>query len=224
MPSMFTTSRPLNFPAESMTVAVSGTFYRRRAKRAIDLCGTLVLLLLLSPLLLSIWLTLRASLGPGVVLRQRRIGHGGVAFDCFKFRTMDHDRRRTAQPAPPEGGDRRVGHKRDDDPRHTPLGRALRRYSLDELPQLCNVLLGDMSLIGPRPELEGRCDDEFRAHVRHTVRPGLTGAFQTSSLRSTATLAEGVDADEAYVVACSLRADALIALRTVRALVAGTGR
>jgi hypothetical protein len=107
-------------------------FYDSIVKPAMDFVGAALLLVSLTPVLLMVALAVRARLGPGVIYRQQRVGRGGKAFTMFKFRSMEPDRR-TAQ-LPFEGFDRRVSHKRDDDPRHTSLGRFLRRTRLDELP------------------------------------------------------------------------------------------
>ena len=123
--------------------------YQRIVKPIIDIVGTAVLLVLLLPVVLAVALAVRAKLGKHVIYRQERMGRYGKPFVMYKFRTMHPDRRRAQVPF--EGIDRRVCHKRDDDPRHTPFGRSLRRSSLDELPQLWNVMKGNMSLVGPSP-------------------------------------------------------------------------
>ena len=124
------------------------------------------------------------SMGRPVLFRQRRIGRDGEPFEVIKFRTMLPDRRGQRLDVI---HDRRRTHKSHDDPRHTAVGRVLRKYSLDELPQLFNVLRGEMSLVGPRPELDSVVElYPQELHQRHYVRPGLTGLWQVSARRKRA--------------------------------------
>ncbi|MCC6435246.1 MAG: sugar transferase, partial [Acidimicrobiales bacterium] len=165
------------------SVAPRRTAYVRLTKPAVDRAGGAVLTVATAPVVALALLAVRVKLGPGVLLRQPRVGRDGTVFPMYKIRTMRPDRR--LNQAPFDGPDRRQSHKRDDDPRHTPLGRLLRKYSIDELPQFWNVLRGDMSLVGPRPELVSVVDRyNLWDHPRHQVKPGLTGPWQVSSLRS----------------------------------------
>lgn len=198
------------------------TWYGRWGKRCLDVIGAAALLLVLLPVLVVVLLGVRLVLGRGVFYQQQRVGRGGRPFAMKKVRTMLADRRRAelgiAFP------DRRRSHKRVDDPRHTRLGRLLRRTSLDELPQLLNVLRGDMSLVGPRPELvDVACRGGLVDHPRHQVRPGITGPWQTSALRRSARISDGLALDLAYVEQMSLRRDLAILGRTAAAVLRGTG-
>lgn len=191
-------------------------FYARWGKTAIDRMGAAVLLVLAAPVLLVVTLLVLATLGHPVVLRQQRVGMGGRRFDMLKFRTMEPDRRARQQPL--GGPDRRVSHKTLDDPRHTPVGKMLRKLSLDELPQLWNVLRGDMSLVGPRPEMSYLVDRfEPWQHARHQVRPGLTGLWQTSA-RGTGRIAEFIHLDVEYIRRMSLWTDVKLLVKTVPVL------
>lgn len=187
-----------------------------------------VLLVALLPLLLVIAAALRWKLGPGVIYRQARIGQGGETFQILKFRTMEADRR-TATTDRRSGDraaatDRRQTHKSDHDPRHNALGRFLRKTSLDELPQLWNVVAGDMTLVGPRPELESVADKYgFRDHPRHVVVPGITGLWQVSEFRNEL-LHEHIDIDVDYVQKVSLGLDLRIIAQTLLLFVRPTGR
>jgi lipopolysaccharide/colanic/teichoic acid biosynthesis glycosyltransferase len=179
-----TSARPMPAPALvellGLDIEVPAGVYLRVVKPVIDRALALVALLVILPAMLAIALVLRVRLGRGILFRQERIGRGGVPFTVYKFRTMLPDRRRDA--ATFVGTDRRVTHKSVDDPRHTRVGQFLRRWSLDELPQLLNVLRGEMSLVGPRPELPHVVQRyEPWEHVRHVVRPGLTGFWQTTA-------------------------------------------
>ena len=196
--------------------------YQRIVKPLIDIVGAGVLLVLLMPMLLVVALAVRAKLGKDVIYRQERAGRDGKPFVMYKFRTMHPDRRRSQ--ARFEGIDRRLCHKRDDDPRHTPFGRFLRRSSFDELPQLFNVLKGSMSLVGPRPELpQVVARYQPWQHQRHQVKPGLTGFWQVSD-RAGGLAYEGVDLDIRYLEELSLLTDLRVLLRTVPVTLRRTGR
>lgn len=178
-------------------------------------------LVLLAPLLATIAGAVRWKLGRGVLYRQSRIGRHGEEFTILKFRTMAPDRRVDRSTVDRE---RRRTHKSDQDPRHHPLGRLLRRTSLDELPQLWNVVRGDMTLIGPRPELTEVADRYgFRHHRRHDVLPGITGLWQVSPHRLDP-LHEHIDVDSRYVRQVSLGLDLRIIAASFRLLFRPTGR
>ena len=167
---------------EDLHLVRSRSTYERRLKRPLDLVGSLVILAMFSPLFLVIAAMIRLKLGKGVLYRQERVGQGERAFMIYKFRTMGHDRRQR-QTDIPVATDRRSNHKTEDDPRHTGVGRVLRRFSLDELPQLFNVVRGEMSLVGPRPEVYEIADERgYLHHPRHEVKPGMTGPYQVSDL------------------------------------------
>jgi lipopolysaccharide/colanic/teichoic acid biosynthesis glycosyltransferase len=154
-------------------------------RRALDIAVALTLLLLLSPLLLFLAALVRTTSGRPTIFRQRRMGEGGREFTLYKFRTMRPD---ATGPRLTSGAD----------PRVTGTGRLLRRFALDELPQLFNVLRGDMTLVGPRPEpaeLAHRFPPAYRWMFRH--RPGLTGPCQLHS-RSHAAMLNGMPDPEEY--------------------------
>jgi lipopolysaccharide/colanic/teichoic acid biosynthesis glycosyltransferase len=153
------------------------------------------------------------EMGTPVVFRQRRVGKEGRAFTVYKFRTMAPDRRGNFNGY--SGADRRRYHKAETDPRHTHLGRWLRKWSLDELPQLFNVLRGDMSLVGPRPEVvEVVRRYEPWQHRRHEVKPGMTGMWQVIA-RGDGPMHEHASLDLAYVEQCSFSLDLKILLQTI---------
>ena len=193
--------------------------YDRAGKRALDMVGAAVLLVLLAPVMASVALAIRLTMGSKVLFFQERVGRNGRTFRMVKFRSMRHDRRGTAMRASFDGIDRRLTHKTSADPRHTGVGRFIRKWSLDELPQLFNVLKGDMSLVGPRPELVqvahryGLVD-----HPRHCVRPGITGLWQVSKSRGSL-LHENVHIDLDYVRKVTFLGDCAILLRTVTSVV-----
>jgi len=191
------------------------TRYSRFLKRPFDLVAASVGLLVLTPVLLLIALLVRINLGKGgIIYRQQRVGRNGQSFDILKFRSMLPDRR-TGRKAY-IGPERRKTHKSAEDPRHTRFGRFLRASSLDELPQLINVIRGDMSLIGPRPELVSVAAREgFLVHPRHLERPGITGRFQISELRAKNRISAGLHLDVAYVANVRFITDMGILFKTM---------
>ncbi len=189
--------------------------YERLVKPCIDrlVAGTILLLLL--PVLAVIAVGVWAQLGSPVLFRQERVGLRGRPFTMYKFRTMRLDRRVARRAF--AGADRRVRHKSEADPRLVPLGRFMRKWSLDEIPQLFNVLLGDMSLVGPRPELvEIVRQYEPWQHRRHEVRPGITGLWQISD-RANGVMHEQTALDLPYLELISFATDCKIIAQTVPA-------
>jgi lipopolysaccharide/colanic/teichoic acid biosynthesis glycosyltransferase len=155
------------------------------------------------------------KLGRPAIFKQQRVGLNGREFTVYKLRTMRQDRR--ANIVQYNGADRRVNHKSPDDPRHVPLGQFLRKWSLDEIPQFWNVALGDMSLIGPRPELPFLVARyEPWQHRRHAVKPGITGLWQVSA-RDDTPMHLATDLDVEYVESVSLGRDMRVLLMTVPA-------
>lgn len=193
-------------------------------KTLLDRLGALLLLTLLSPVFALIAIAIAIDSKGGVIFRQSRVGAGGNRFTMLKFRTMvpDAEKRLDEVRGQADAGND-VMFKRTDDPRVTRVGRILRRYSLDELPQLFNVLTGDMSLVGPRPPLPREVAAyESDAIRRLRVRPGLTGLWQVSG-RSDLSWDESLRLDLRYVDNWSVMFDLQILWRTVRAVVQGEG-
>ena len=208
-------------PTDTAIVRVVGS-YDRFFKRCIDFVGSLLCLVILLPVIAGVALAVRLVLGPNIFFRQERVGRNGKTFRMIKFRSMMHDRR--SDNADFDGSDRRQTHKSLNDPRHTPVGRFIRKWSLDELPQLFNVVKGDMSLVGPRPELVRVAQaHNLIEHPRHLVRPGITGLWQVSRERSSL-LHENVHIDTDYVTRVTFIGDAKILLRTVGAVLHARGR
>ncbi|MCL2794423.1 MAG: sugar transferase [Microbacteriaceae bacterium] len=190
------------------------------AKRAFDLVVGSLLIVLLSPVLLVIALAVATSSSGPVLFRQKRIGLNGRLFNMLKFRSMvvDAEARLVELHAAQRDAGNGVLFKMQDDPRVTRVGRVLRRYSLDELPQLFNVVLGTMSLVGPRPSLERERDQyEEDMYRRFLVKPGITGLWQVSG-RSNLTWEESVRLDLYYVENWSMTGDLSILWRTARAV------
>jgi lipopolysaccharide/colanic/teichoic acid biosynthesis glycosyltransferase len=191
--------------------------YARRVKPAGDRVLGTVSVILLSPLLGAVAGAVRVSLGAPVLYRQTRVGLRGRHFTVLKFRSMTPDRRVALMPH--QGVERRVSFEATDDARHTPLGSFLRRWSLDELPQLWNVARGDMSLVGPRPEVPPAVATyPDQAVERHLVRPGLTGLWQVTA-RGVMPMEKAVAIDIEYVRRVSFRLDVEIMLKTLPVVV-----
>jgi exopolysaccharide biosynthesis polyprenyl glycosylphosphotransferase len=185
------------------------------AKHAFDRVGAALLLFLLAPLLLTLATLVKLSSPGPVLFRQRRVGRDGQPFDLLKFRSMaypageeEFEPQDGAAPGGVEGADRR-----------TPIGRLLRRTSLDELPQLLNVLMGEMSLVGPRPErpeFVALFQQEINRYgERHRVRAGMTGWAQVHGLRGQTSIADRAEWDNYYIENWSMRLDVKILLMTL---------
>jgi exopolysaccharide biosynthesis polyprenyl glycosylphosphotransferase len=195
----------------------------RWAKRAFDVMGAVCLLVVLLPVTLATALAVKTHDGGPVLFRQIRVGRDGQPFSCLKFRTMvvDAERLRGALVESTAGDS--VLFKLADDPRVTRPGRWIRRFSLDELPQLWNVMRGQMSLVGPRPPLPeevARYEDDMNRRLR--VRPGMTGLWQVSG-RSDLSWDDTVRLDLYYVDNWSMVQDLAILVRTLRAVVGSEG-
>jgi lipopolysaccharide/colanic/teichoic acid biosynthesis glycosyltransferase len=214
--------------AELRTPIAPALAARSVAKRAMDLAGSIGGLLLLSPLLALVGLLVRLESRGPVLFRQPRMGLNGRVFTCLKFRTMVPDaeqRLRDLEARNESAGG--VLFKIKDDPRITPLGRFLRRTSLDELPQLWNVLVGEMSLVGPRPlqlrDSERLAGLDLRSYAqRLSVVPGITGPWQVAG-RSNLDSHRMVNLDIEYVTNWSMATDLQILFKTIAVVLGGKG-
>lgn len=195
----------------------------RMIKRIIDLVGSTILLVLFAIPMLFVSLAIRIDSRGPAFFRQTRAGADGVTFQCWKYRTMRQGADDERAALREEQGADSATFKMATDPRVTRVGRFLRRFSIDELPQLFNVWRGEMSLVGPRPhpmdDVE-RYDDQD--HRRLLAKPGMTGLWQVSG-RSDLDWDDAVMLDLYYVENWSLSADFLIVLRTAKAVVKGSG-
>jgi exopolysaccharide biosynthesis polyprenyl glycosylphosphotransferase len=197
----------------------------RFVKRSFDLVASAFGIALISPFLLAIAIVVRLSSDGPVLFRQERIGLKGERFQMLKFRSMVSDAEGRLIELEQLARDRgnAVMFKMSDDPRVTPVGRFLRRYSLDELPQLFNVFRGSMSLVGPRPPLPREVEQyETHVHRRFLVKPGITGLWQVSG-RSNLSWDETVRLDLYYVENWSLTNDLVILFKTAKAVFGRTG-
>ncbi|AGW42415.1 hypothetical protein O159_24790 [Leifsonia xyli subsp. cynodontis DSM 46306] len=192
-------------------------------KRAFDIVSAAFGLLLLTPLFAVIALLVKLEDGGPVFFSQERVGRGGESFRMFKFRSMAVDAEAELAGLRTQDEGNGVLFKMKHDPRVTRLGAVLRRFSLDELPQLLNVFLGDMSLVGPRPPLPSEAQGyENHVHRRLFIKPGLTGMWQING-RSDLSWEESVRLDLYYVENWSLLGDLVIVWRTLRVLLHPAG-
>jgi lipopolysaccharide/colanic/teichoic acid biosynthesis glycosyltransferase len=181
--------------------------------RAFDIAVAAIALAVLSPLLLIAAVAIKLGSSGSVIYRQRRVGKDGREFELLKLRTM-------VEGSDPVGVGSVVTR---DDPRVTRAGRFLRRTSLDELPNLVNVLRGEMAIVGPRPTIPAQVEDYTpRQHRRHEVRPGLTGLAQVQG-RAGIPWEERIELDVEYVDHRSAMLDVRILIRTARLLLTGQG-
>lgn len=197
--------------------------YSRIIKRAFDLAAGLLILILISPLMAVIALAVLINDGRPVFFCQERVGENGRLFKMIKFRTMikDAEKLRAQVERVDENGN--VVHKTRNDPRVTRLGRILRRFSLDELPQFINVIRGEMSLVGPRPELPYIAQNyNHQQRKRLTVPPGMTGWWQVNG-RSDRVMHLHTEDDLYYVENYSIWLDLRILLRTLWVVIIGNG-
>lgn len=193
------------------------------AKRVFDVTAAILLLFVLLPFLLAtVFLVIVTSPGP-VIFRQERCGRGGRRFTCYKFRTMVDKAERLKPSLLPSNEMTGPVFKMHNDPRVTPLGRLLRKTSIDELPQLWNVVRGEMSLVGPRPPLpEEVATYTDRERRRLSVLPGITCLWQVSG-RSNLSFERWIDLDLEYVERRSFWFDIWVLLRTIPAVLTGRG-
>ncbi len=211
-----------------VSASVAGHSGEYPLKRAFDIGAAVLALVLLAPLMLIVAAAVRLTSRGPAIYKQRRLGKNGAPFTFYKFRSMsaavdDRIHReyvarliRAGDEAAAGSGQEPSSYKMKHDPRVTPLGRLLRKSSIDELPQLLNVLRGDMSMVGPRPPIPYEAENYEPWHLRRilTVRPGITGLWQVEG-RSRVTFSEMVRMDLRYIRDCSPMLDLRIMLKTV---------
>ncbi|SDF50517.1 Sugar transferase involved in LPS biosynthesis (colanic, teichoic acid) [Salipiger thiooxidans] len=202
-------------------------FYARYTKRIVDIGLALILLPVLVPVIATLWAMTRTDGGPGF-FGHRRIGKNGKVFRCWKIRTMvpNAEERLVAylanNPAAAEEWAR--DHKLTDDPRITKIGRFLRETSLDELPQIWNVLMGEMSFVGPRPVVRAEMKKYGHGRTAYlTMKPGITGLWQVSG-RNDVSYDERVAMDIEYLQTVSLKTDLQLIAKTAGSVLNRTGR
>lgn len=219
--------RPFTGPAARRSWA-----WTRTGKPLFDAVLASLFLVILCPLLVAVAVLIRLTTPGPALIRQTRVGRGRRPFVLYKFRSMYtgnsdeqhrlYVRKLLTEDEPPAGG-RRGLFKLEDDPRVTPVGRLLRKTSIDELPQLLNVIRGDMSLVGPRPVLPWEVEMIGEAHGRRfEVRPGITGLWQVSG-RSRLTMRQGLELDVEYASRQSFAFDLMILLKTIPTVLSARG-
>jgi exopolysaccharide biosynthesis polyprenyl glycosylphosphotransferase len=200
-----------------------GDSWELACKRAIDVCVSGCLLILLSPLFLVLALGVKTTRGP-IFFRQTRVGLNGRLFQMYKFRSMFFGAEKHLKSLWESNEMKGPVFKMKNDPRITPFGRFMRRFSLDELPQLWNIFVGDMSLVGPRPPIPGEVSlYERKSRRRLSMRPGLTCTWQVSGRNEIEDFNDWVALDLQYIDNWSLTTDLMLLLRTIPAVLLGTG-
>ena len=217
---------PVEYIGQFPTIPLHRRDFPRGAfvlKRAIDIVLATAALLVISPLMVAIALKIAWDSPGPVFYVAERIGRKGRVFKCYKFRTMVQDAEKRKKEIAHMNERDNVLFKVQNDPRVTTIGRKLRKYSLDELPQFFNVLRGDMSLVGPRPPLASEVEKYDLAHLRRLdVLPGITGLWQIEA-RQDPSFDSYISLDTAYVENWNLMLDARILARTLGVVLAGTG-
>lgn len=207
---------PPDTPIQRASCELESTYPTR--KRIFDVTAATLALVLAAPLIVAIALVSRMVDGPGVLFAQRRVGLGGRQFTMWKFRSL----------TPRDDAEAATRWNIADDDRLTAWGRFLRKTSLDELPQLLNIMRGDMSLVGPRPErphFAARFTERHKGyHRRHRMPPGLTGLAQVNGLRGDTSIAKRARMDNRYIDRWSVWLDLLIIVRTPLSLIKSGGR
>ena len=197
--------------------------YQRMMKRAFDLTFGLIALVLALPFIIISALMILLDDGRPILFRQKRVGENGRLFEMLKFRTMVRNAEQLQDQVEKRDRDGNIIHKLKDDPRVTRVGRFLRRFSLDELPQFFNVVRGDMSLVGPRPELPYLVERyQPWQRKRFAVPPGITGWWQVSG-RSDKPMHLHTEEDLYYIQNYSLSLDLQILLKTIWVVLIGKG-
>lgn len=192
-------------------------------KRTIDVIGAVLAMVVLAPFMLLIMAAIKLDSSGPVFYRAQRTGRKGRTFTCYKFRTMCNDADKLKEKLKDQNERDGILFKITNDPRITRVGRFLRKYSLDELPQFYNVLRGDMSMVGPRPPLASEVEQYDLAHLRRLdVLPGMTGLWQVEA-RQDPSFDSYISLDTAYVENWSLWLDMKILARTVAVVLSGTG-
>jgi lipopolysaccharide/colanic/teichoic acid biosynthesis glycosyltransferase len=211
------TGKGVMIPSKQTTLMVFDPVHlsdgQRLLKRSFDVGFAVIALVVLMPLLVAGMMAVLLTMGWPVVFVQKRLGRDGKLFTIWKLRTM----KKGESAAVPVGMS-----KNPDDPRVTAVGRVLRRWSIDEIPQFFNVLLGNMSVVGPRPRLPEEVVSSSVTSRRLRAKPGISGPWQTSG-RSLMTLTEADALDVNYVDSWSLLGDVVIVLRTIRVVLSGRG-
>ncbi|MBN2530532.1 MAG: sugar transferase [Deltaproteobacteria bacterium] len=195
-----------------------------KIKRLVDVAGATTGIIVLSPVLLSVMAAIKIEDGGSIIYTSKRVGRHGNEFDFYKFRSMVENAEKIKDELLNQNeSEAGVIFKMKNDPRITKVGRILRRTSLDELPQLFNVLRGDMSLVGPRPPLP-REVEQYRVGDRYRLEviPGLTCLWQVSG-RSELDFHQQVELDRAYIHEQTLLNDIILILRTIPAVLGGQG-
>ena len=217
-----------NAPQEGGSQEIGLSRLEHALKRVFDLASVLVILALFGWLMVIIAVAVRLSGGSKVLYGHTRVGRNGRLFQCLKFRSMVANSDEVLRNLLATDADARAQWERDfklkDDPRITRIGRFIRKTSLDELPQLWNVVKGEMSIVGPRPVVQAEFDQYYGGAREHylSVPPGLTGLWQVSG-RNDLDYAQRIELDKSYVENSNIFYDFIIVMRTVKVMLVRRG-
>ncbi len=222
MKNLFSKNLPCQFDGAPFEIK------HKPLKRAFDIIFSLLVFAFFFPIFMAIILAVRLSSSGPIVYSHERVGRGGIPFSCYKFRTMYSDSKERLEEllnsSPAIRKEWEETFKLKNDPRITPIGRFLRKSSLDELPQFWNVLRGDLSVVGPRPVVLQEMQKHFgeKASIILSIRPGLTGIWQVSG-RSDTAYSQRIQLDEMYVDTQSLLLDLKLIAKTIPAMLSSRG-
>lgn len=190
-------------------------------RRVVEFFFAILLLLIFSPLMITIAIIIRATSKGAAIYTQDRMGLNGSRFKIYKFRSMKDVDDEVLQKYKYECENGMIS-KAEDDPRVTSIGKFIRKYSIDELPQLFNVIKGDMSLIGPRPTIESLYTNPYQIKIRTVIRPGMTGLWQVKD-RANSHITQQLEYDIEYIEHLSMKLDFYILFRTISVVLSGKG-
>lgn len=211
-------------PIESIELEIGDKPFQQMIKRFMDVTLSLMAIIMASPVLLFIAIAIKLDSKGHVFFKQERVGYKGKYFNMYKFRSMITDAEAKFEEVKKLNNTNHIMFKSEDDPRITKIGKFIRKYSLDELPQLFNILIGDMSLVGPRPPLPRETENyEQWHHVKFLKPQGLTGLWQVSGRAEIKDFDQVINLDYEYIKNWNILLDLKIILKTIPVVLSAKG-